>query len=113
MWGCWVECEAHYAAVRGGNGDLAAHVRLSTRPANERTDLDGFVREREHPALSAQQARNPVEAPDDIARVFPQRSNEEVAHGVTVERSLRREARLQDITPGSAPLGVFAQCAEG
>ena len=75
-------------------------------------DLERLGRHRQHPSPRAEQPADEVEALDGVAEQLPDRDDHEVAERVTVEVPGAREAVLQHVAPGVAPVAVVAQRGE-
>ena len=68
-------------------------------------------------AAGAEQRAGPLQAGHGVAQQFPERDDQQVAHGVVVQGAAAalagREAVLHDVAPGAAPVGVVAQRGQG
>ncbi|MNI57933.1 hypothetical protein D3C73_1130210 [compost metagenome] len=78
---------------------------------------EGNAGHRQYLSAGTQQCSGPLQAGNGVPQKLPQCDDEQVAHGVVVQRAALRRTRfkavLHDIAPGPAPVGVITQGAQG
>ena len=76
---------------------------------DERRDLQGHGRHRQHPAVGIEQPPHELQPVDRFGVKVPQRDDQQVAEGMPTERPVTGEAVLQNITPLMPPITIGAQ----